>query len=128
MDLFKYEPRLLQEGLNPYAPTTFTEKETNDIVGAIPTLETQYDDFALGSYEKFKKLRDQDVIGRGVRFLVCLPTPLNVVSVMIRSAFLAKVEPLYEDAMMRSLTRILDSIPPSDLTIQYVYEWIQTFS
>ena len=59
------------------------------------------------------------MIAQRVRFLVCLPTPLTVVDMSIRSSFRSKVLPLYQDAIFRSLRRVQDHIPPSDLAIQW---------
>ena len=68
LDLLKYEPRILHEAINPGAPTTFTEEEANEVIQSIDKLETQYDDYALNSYEVFKKLRDARIVPQGVRF------------------------------------------------------------
>ena len=119
IELFQHEPRLLSEMLNPDGPASFTKAETNEILKAIPKLETKYDDFALSSCATFRRLRDEGVIPNGVRFSVCLPTPLDLVALMIRPPFQAHVERLYEDAMLRSLDRLLEGIPHTDLTIQW---------
>jgi hypothetical protein len=118
-DLFKHEPRLLSESFNPGGSTALTEDQANEIVKSLPQLQTRYDDYALTSYETFKKLRDDGVIPQGIRFQVGLPTPLNVVSIMIRDELRTKVEPVYQDAIIRSLSRIQSGIPVQDLAIQW---------
>lgn len=117
--LFDHEPRVLNEAFNPNGPTDFTEEEMNEILKAYPELDTQYDEFALNSYETFKKLRDEGAIPQGVRFLVCLPTPLTVMALAIIAPFRGSLESRYEAAILRSLTRIQNCIPASDLTIQW---------
>jgi len=78
-----------------------------------------YDDFALESYHEFCKLRDEGVIPPGIRFQVCLPTPLNVILTRIRPEYQKEVEVIYEAAMLSALRRIQDNIPAKDLAIQW---------
>lgn len=40
---------------------------------------TGFQDYAVDSYREFCRLGDKGVIPKGVRFQVCLPTPLNVI-------------------------------------------------
>jgi hypothetical protein len=60
-----------------------------------------YDDFALSSYREFCELRELGVIPPGVRFQVCLPTPINVISGHVRPEYQAEVEVLYEKALWK---------------------------
>ncbi|KAK5992063.1 hypothetical protein PT974_05460 [Cladobotryum mycophilum] len=100
---------------------TYTEDE---IAAGIRLLEenshlpTGYEDAAITSYNKFKKLQNEGTIPNGIKFQVCLPTIANVVGVMVKSPFQARVEPIYERALFRSLRAIQDSIPHEDLAIQ----------
>ncbi|KAL9127362.1 MAG: hypothetical protein Q9217_003752 [Psora testacea] len=81
---------------------------------------TGYDDQAIASYAIFRELRDAGTIPAGVRFQVSLPTPFSVVRGFVEDdGVCAQVEPLYEERLLRSLRRIQDSIPASDLTIQW---------
>ncbi len=81
---------------------------------------TGYDDQAIASYAIFCELRDSKTIPAGVRFQVALPSPLMVVRGFVDDdRVCAQVEPLYEQRLLSAIRRIQDSIPASDLTIQW---------
>ena len=81
--------------------------------------DTGYDKSAAASYEVFKRLRDGDVIAKGTRFQVSLPTPHSsgylYVSGPARQAYFR----VYERALLKALANILKTIPAKDLTIQW---------
>ena len=81
--------------------------------------ETGYDKAALASWDVFRRLRDGGVIGRNVRFQVCLSTPMAsgylYVSQPAREAYLG----VYERALKAALSNILRAIPADDLSIQW---------
>lgn len=89
-----------------------------DVPRMLADLQTRYDDAAIASYQKFRKLRDGGVIPAGVKFQVCLPTPVNTIS-LVERRFRAAAEPPYEAALLRALRRIQDEIPHEDLAIQW---------
>jgi hypothetical protein len=85
----------------------------------IEPINTRYDVHAFESYKEFCHLRDEGVIQKGVRFQVCLPTPVNILSVTVLPQYHSEVEPLLEAALMAAARRIQDSIPKEDLAIQW---------
>lgn len=100
-----------------------TEHTQSQITDAIEKLrkskpETGYDTAALESYEVFKRLREQGVIPKGVRFQVCLPGVTNIVFPFAKPDFRAAAEPVYEEALFRAMRNIQDHIPHEDLAIQ----------
>ena len=120
LDVFKQaDPRVLNELFTPNSPTTFSENEATDILKNFEKFETHYDDHALESYAIFKRLKDEGVVPHDVRFQVCLPTPLDLVYLIVHSGLRNKIEPLCEQAMIRSLKRIQSNIPHSELSIQW---------
>ncbi|KAF8866039.1 hypothetical protein BDZ45DRAFT_784320 [Acephala macrosclerotiorum] len=62
-------------------------------------INCHYDDVALASYIEFCHLRDEGIIQKGVRFQVCLPTPVNVLSGLVLPKHQVQVEPFYEKAL-----------------------------
>jgi hypothetical protein len=78
-----------------------------------------YDRAAVESYGVFKRLRDQGVIAKGVRFQVCLPTPLAIAVMYVSPNARPAFTEVYERAMHATIRRILESIPATDLSIQY---------
>lgn len=80
---------------------------------------TGYDDRALASYKTFCELRTAGTIPSGVRFQVALPSPFSVVRGFIETNYCSSIEPLYEERLLQALRRIQDSIPASDLSIQW---------
>lgn len=78
-----------------------------------------YDRAALESYAVFRRLRDEGVIPAGVRFQVCLPTPLAIAVMYVSPSARAAFIEVYERAMHATIRRILDGIPAADLSVQY---------
>jgi hypothetical protein len=81
--------------------------------------ELNYAREARASYLDFCAARKQGAIAPGVRFQVCLPTPMAVVYVFCSAKDLAAIEPAYEAAMLREIAAICDAIPHHDLCIQW---------
>jgi hypothetical protein len=83
------------------------------------TFETGYAAAARASYAVFARLQDAGVIPAGLRFQVCLPTPMAsgymYVSPRAREAYL----PAYERALRRALDEIVATIPAERLSIQW---------
>lgn len=78
-------------------------------------------DDAIASYEVFSALRRQGVIPAGLRFQVGLPFPSSAMN-----AFKANfahdypiAERAYEELVARELERLMASIPPDELAIQW---------
>ncbi len=74
---------------------------------------------ARGSYLDFCAARERGDIPRGVRFQVCLPTPMGVIYAFCTTRDLAVIERAYEAAMIREVGRICAAIPHQDLCIQW---------
>jgi hypothetical protein len=81
--------------------------------------ETGYAEAARASYGIFSALQGSGVIPAGVRFQVCLPTPMAsaymYVSPKAREAYI----PAYERALREALDEILGAIPAGHLAIQW---------
>jgi hypothetical protein len=81
--------------------------------------ETGYAVAARASYAVFAGLQAAGVIPPGVRFQVCLPTPMAsgymYVSPRARDAYL----PVYERALRRALAEIVAAVPAERLSIQW---------
>ncbi len=84
---------------------------------AIELAPTGYDDAALDSYKVFVQLRNEGVVEPGVRFQVCIPTLVNVLSKWVRPEYQAEAEPVYEVLLLKAMRRIQDTIPSRDLAI-----------
>jgi hypothetical protein len=81
--------------------------------------ETGYAQAARASYALFRTLQREGAIPPGVRFQVCLPTPMAsaymYVSPKAREAYI----PVYERALMQALQDIVAAIPAPQLAIQW---------
>ncbi|KAJ9365702.1 hypothetical protein DTO280E4_671 [Paecilomyces variotii] len=91
--------------------------EVADVIKNMAPLKLCYDDFALESYAEFKRLKDEGVIPKSVKFLVCVPTVYCVMS-LLRAEFAATVEPIYTNALVGCLKRLEAEIPHEDLAVQ----------
>ena len=81
--------------------------------------ETGYDQAAAYSYEKFCHLREEGVIPEHVRFQVCLSTPMASGFMYISHKAYTQYFEVYERSLLAALNNILNTIPHSDLSIQY---------
>jgi hypothetical protein len=92
--------------------------EVEAAVASLPALHTTYDDAAISSYATFRKLKEEGVIPANTRFQVSLPTPVAVL-LAVEFAYRPAIEPIYEEALLRSLTRIQTEIPAQELAVQW---------
>lgn len=74
---------------------------------------------AIKSYEVFAARRDAGRFAADARFQVCLPTPFAPVFSFCAYEIQGDVYPLYEDAMLREINLMRQSIPDADLCIQW---------
>ena len=96
-------------------PSDAIDGKIYDIADIQPT---GYDDQAAASYREFCSLRKTGNIAAGIRFQVCLPTPLSVVRGFIETRFCSSIEPLYEQRMVEAMRNLQENIPASDLSLQ----------
>ena len=71
------------------------------------------------SYATFRRLRDGGDIPAGLRFQVCLPTPMASGYMYVSPTSLAAYLPAYERALLAALHEIAAAIPHRDLSIQW---------
>jgi len=83
------------------------------------TFETGYAPAALESYAVFRRLQDDGVIPPGVRFQVCLPTPMASGYMYVSPASLGDYLATYERALLAALDDILAAVPHEALSIQW---------
>jgi hypothetical protein len=78
-------------------------------------------DDAIASYQVFRKLRDDGVIPRHLRFQISLPFPSSALNgfKLKFAADYAIAGPAYEDLVLRELKRLTGVIPPTDLALQW---------
>lgn len=96
---------------------TVPQSEVDKTVAELGELETGYDTAAIESYAIFKRLKDQGIIPKHIRFQVSLPTPLNML-ISCKPPYQAAIEPVYEAALLRALAHIQAEIPADQLAIQ----------
>lgn len=78
---------------------------------------TGYDMYALRSYKVFSSLKRAGKIEEHIRFMVCLPTPINSMW-CVKKQYKTLVEPLYLENLKYALDVICSSIPASELAVQ----------
>jgi hypothetical protein len=81
--------------------------------------DTGYAAAAIDSYAVFRRLRDAGELPPGIRFQVCLPTPMASAYMYVSPPDLAAYLPVYERSLLTALGQILDAIPHPDLSIQW---------
>lgn len=81
--------------------------------------ETGYAPAARASHHVFRRLRAEGVIPAGVRFQVCLPTPMASAYMYVSPRARETYIRVYERALRRALDDVLASILPAELSIQW---------
>lgn len=81
--------------------------------------DLKYATWAIESYGAFKALRERGAIPPGVRFQVCLPTPLAGFQSFFSPEDGVRVHKPYEVAMLNEVKKICAAIPHNDLAIQW---------
>ncbi len=74
---------------------------------------------ARSSYLDFRAARERGELPKGVRFQVCLPTPMGVIYAFCTQRDLLAIDAAYEKAMIREVERICAAIPHGELCIQW---------
>ena len=109
---------------NPTAPdrwkhrTWFRLRPDAD-AGALQLGDIGYAGNAVASYREFAQLKSKGVIAAGVRFMVAIPSPFNLINFHFASDQRAAVEPAYEAALLAEVDQIVDAIPHAELSIQW---------
>ena len=86
---------------------------------ATVSFDTGYAEAAIESYAVFRRLRDAGDLPAGLRFQVCLPTPMASGYMYVSPSALAAYLPVYERSLLAGLQRIVDAIPHRELSIQW---------
>jgi hypothetical protein len=71
---------------------------------------------ARASYLDFVAARDRGDIAAGIRFQICLPTPMSVIYAFCTARDVAAIEPAYEIAMAHEVEAICRHIPHKDIS------------
>lgn len=122
--IFSAVPQLLRQydvSFNSVPTIHPTKSEIADGLATINQsgpIQTNYDTHAIASYKDLKSLQAAGQIPANVKFQVSLPTPVNFLCV-VADGYQGPLEPLYEEALLRALQNIEDSIPHSALAIQW---------
>jgi methionine synthase II (cobalamin-independent) len=74
---------------------------------------------ARASYFDFVEARRRGDIAPGIRFQVCLPTPMSVIYAFCTASDITAIEAAYEAAMRQEVEAICRHIPHQDLCIQW---------
>ncbi|CUS51932.1 hypothetical protein MGWOODY_XGa271 [hydrothermal vent metagenome] len=90
-----------------------------DVDPSSVVFETGYAPAAIASYDVFRQLRDDGVIPAGVRFQVCLPTPMASGYMYVSPTCIEDYLLTYEKSLLIALRSIVDAIPHQDLSIQW---------
>ncbi len=80
---------------------------------------TGYAEAALESWALFARLRREGALPSGLRFQVCLPTPMSSAFMYVSPRAHDDYQRAYERALVGDLGRIVAAIPPADLAIQW---------
>ena len=81
--------------------------------------DTGYDGAALGSYEIFRRLRDEGTIPPDVCFQLTLPTPMATGLMYVSPNGRERYLRCYERSLLSALGNIVSKIPHDELSIQF---------
>jgi len=80
---------------------------------------TGYAEAAAGSWTVFERLRARGLVPPGMRFQVCLPTPMSSAFMYVSPASHDSYMRAYERALLGALDRIVATVPATELSIQW---------
>jgi hypothetical protein len=80
---------------------------------------TGYAEAALDSWSRFDALRRAAVVPAGMRFQVCLPTPMSSAFMYVSPRSHDDYMRAYERALLAALREIVAKVPAADLSIQW---------
>ena len=86
---------------------------------ATVTFETGYAPAARASYDVFRRLRAAGGVPAGVKFQVCLPTPMASAYMYVSPPAREAYVPAYRRALLGALAEVVGAIPGEDLAIQW---------
>ena len=78
-----------------------------------------YAEVAAESYAVFRRLRDDDVIPRDIKFQVSLPTTAAFLNAHVVYSQHAVIEPIYRAKLLAEVHQMVRTIAPSDLAVQW---------
>lgn len=81
-----------------------------------------YADYAIESYQVFKKLREEGLVSADQRFMVAMPmveSATRPFSMLAGEDSFLKMSAAYSEAMSREIPRMMAEIPAQDLAIQW---------
>ncbi|OBW66637.1 MAG: Kinase-like protein [Aureobasidium pullulans] len=102
-----------------FEDTPVPEGKIKEAAEKLEGMDTDYDTAAIESWPVFKKLKEEGVVPKHVKFQVCLPSPLTFVSPFIVGDYKTAIEPVYERAILRALDNIIKTVPKEELAIQW---------
>ncbi len=90
-----------------------------------PGLRLGFASDAINSYFIFRKLKDEGVIPKSVRFQIALPLVNSVVTIgtFPVAGDIEKVRPGYEAALAAEIARIVGELPQDDIALQWDCSW-----
>jgi hypothetical protein len=80
---------------------------------------TGYAEAARDSWTCFERLRREGVVPTGLRFQVCLPTPMSSAFMYVSPRAHDDYLRVYERSLLRALGDVLTAVPHRDLSIQW---------
>jgi hypothetical protein len=108
------------EQWKPVSVEDYWKFKLDDGVTELRFDDLTYADAAIASYDDFRRLRDEKVIPRDVRFQVCVPMTNSAIDCFFDDPDEYPIlNAAYEDAMRREIERMVENIPPEDLVIQW---------
>ena len=78
-----------------------------------------YPEAAIASYGLLRRLREEGVVPRHLRFQVSLPTTAAFLNAHVIHEHHAAVEPIYRERLFSEVDEILSAIPRHDLALQW---------
>lgn len=116
---FEHVKRLQRTADGGYDHTKLPKVPDNEAIKMIGELHPGYSDLALESYAIFAKLKKEGVIPKHIKFQVSIPTPIAGVQRGVDNLYAPFAEGPYEAGIYQDLRKIQDTIPHSELSIQW---------
>jgi hypothetical protein len=89
-----------------------------------------YADWAKDAYALFARLKAEGTIARAARLMIAVPAPYDILNFAVPAADRPKIDPVYEEALLREVDGIAAALPHDQIALQWdcahAFEFIAT--
>jgi len=78
-----------------------------------------YADWAKEAHALFARLKAEGAVARSARLMIAMPAPYDILNFAVPAADRAKIDPVYEEALLREVDAIAAALPHDQIALQW---------